>query len=231
MSEIMQPKELGALTVANPQEFVATVTNIADALKGVIEKQKLYANIQGKKFVTCEGWTTLASLCGFIPSISAVEVVQEGNVIEAKAEAILTKKGVTVAKAIAFCRSDEDKFGGKRMQEKYEVASMAQTRAVSKVCRIALSWIMTMAGYEPTPAEEVKMEQVEEEKKEVKSEESATESQMKAIFAILNRMSIKDDNERLTLASKILNKEIKSFKELTKNEASKLIDALQKEPF
>ena len=38
----------------------------------------------------------------------------------------------------------------------FQIASMAQTRAVSKAFRLALSWVMTLAGYEPTPAEEMK---------------------------------------------------------------------------
>ncbi|MBK8185727.1 MAG: hypothetical protein IPK63_23660 [Candidatus Competibacteraceae bacterium] len=32
---------------------------------------------------------------------------------------------------------------------------MAQTRATGKACRLAFSWIMSLAGYEPTPAEEM----------------------------------------------------------------------------
>jgi hypothetical protein len=32
---------------------------------------------------------------------------------------------------------------------------MAQTRATGKACRLAFSWIMSLAGYEPTPAEEI----------------------------------------------------------------------------
>ena len=32
---------------------------------------------------------------------------------------------------------------------------MAQTRATGKACRLAFSWIMALAGYEPTPAEEM----------------------------------------------------------------------------
>ena len=33
--------------------------------------------------------------------------------------------------------------------------SMAQTRALGKAYRMALGWIMKMAGYEATPAEEM----------------------------------------------------------------------------
>jgi hypothetical protein len=32
---------------------------------------------------------------------------------------------------------------------------MAQTRAAGKVLRLLLGWVMTLAGYEPTPAEEM----------------------------------------------------------------------------
>ena len=37
----------------------------------------------------------------------------------------------------------------------YQLASMAQTRANSKVLRNVLSWVVVLAGYKPTPAEEM----------------------------------------------------------------------------
>jgi hypothetical protein len=37
----------------------------------------------------------------------------------------------------------------------FQMASMAQTRAAAKVLRNVLSWVVVMAGYRPTPAEEL----------------------------------------------------------------------------
>jgi hypothetical protein len=59
-----------------------------------------------------------------------------------------------------------NKPGGKRPQRRkvaageesvplYQLASMAQTRANAKVLRNVLSWVAVLAGYKPTPAEEM----------------------------------------------------------------------------
>lgn len=40
-------------------------------------------------------------------------------------------------------------------KDRPSVYSMAQTRALGKAYRMALSWIVKMADYEPTPAEEM----------------------------------------------------------------------------
>lgn len=158
MSEIVVKEEREALSFVDPELYLDRASRVADVLSQIIEKRKLYATLGGRKYVTCEGWTTLAALAGLVPKVEEVVVEKDGDVWEARAVAVLTKSGqsnLVVARAVAYCRSDERKFQGRSMQEKHEVASMAQTRAVSKVCRLVLSWIMTLAGYEPTPAEEV----------------------------------------------------------------------------
>lgn len=44
---------------------------------------------------------------------------------------------------------------GERATPLFQLLSMAQTRACAKVCRNKLSWVVTLAGYKPTPAEEI----------------------------------------------------------------------------
>ena len=57
------------------------------------------------------------------------------------------------------CGSDDelDRYGKPvwSTRPRYARRSMAQTRATGKACRLAFSWIMALAGYEPTPAEEM----------------------------------------------------------------------------
>lgn len=60
--------------------------------------------------------------------------------------------GHKVSQAEAFCSNLEE---SKEKNDEYAIMSMAQTRATGKVFRIAFSWIMKMAGYEATPAEEM----------------------------------------------------------------------------
>lgn len=60
--------------------------------------------------------------------------------------------GQKVSQAEAFCSNLEE---SKMKNDEYAINSMAQTRATGKAFRIAFSWIMAMAGYEATPAEEM----------------------------------------------------------------------------
>ena len=54
-----------------------------------------------------------------------------------------------LATAEAYCTRDD-------FPKKYfSMASMAQTRALGKAYRMALSWIMKMAGFEATYAEDM----------------------------------------------------------------------------
>ena len=51
-------------------------------------------------------------------------------------------------------RTDKDEPTWKGRPD-YARRSMAATRATSKVCRLAFSWVMVLAGFQPTPAEEI----------------------------------------------------------------------------
>jgi hypothetical protein len=51
-----------------------------------------------------------------------------------------------------LCSSTESNWANK---PEFQLMSMAQTRAAGKVLRLLLGWIVTLAGYEPTPAEEM----------------------------------------------------------------------------
>lgn len=49
----------------------------------------------------------------------------------------------------------ERRLVGEERVPLFQMASMAQTRAAAKVLRNVLSWVVVMAGYRPTPAEEL----------------------------------------------------------------------------
>ena len=66
---------LGTLRADTPAEMVASATRIATPLAEVIETQKLYTMIGGKKHVRVEGWTTVAMMCG----ATAYEVSNVGS--------------------------------------------------------------------------------------------------------------------------------------------------------
>jgi hypothetical protein len=74
---------------------------------------------------------------------------------------------------------------------------MAQTRATGKACRLAFSWIMSLAGYEVTPAEEMTPIVETEKEKEPEREKSAriNEPQHRKLEATINEYGL--DRERV----------------------------------
>ena len=82
-----------------------------------------------------------------------VENLSEGTNYKYRAEVSLRDKdGNKVGYGVAICTNRE---AGKTGFDEYAVASMAQTRAVGKAFRMKLGWLLKIAGYEATPAEEM----------------------------------------------------------------------------
>lgn len=174
--EIKKVEPATELAETSPKQIIAKATEMAKELKKIVEDCKLYVELEGKKYVLCEGWTTLATFAGCTVGIEKVdeviereketviikrwnkkekkEVIKKVEIIPytVKATAFLMKNGQIISKAEAECSNREKNWADK---ERFAIKSMAQTRAVSKVCRIALSWIVRLAGYEATPAEEI----------------------------------------------------------------------------
>lgn len=80
--------------------------------------------------------------------IREVEVEEIKYVAEAR---LRTINNVELSRAQAICSNLET---GKVDKPEYVIASMAQTRSTGKVFRLAFSWIVKMAGFEPLAAEE-----------------------------------------------------------------------------
>lgn len=141
--------ELGTLAASSPKALVAGASEMATELAQVIRSQNLYKNIQGKAHVMVEGWTTLAVMLGV--TAREVSTIEENGVYIATVELVRMSDGAVISRASAEC-GDESPWN---KRAKYARRSMAQTRATGKACRLAFSWIMKLAGYEATPAEEM----------------------------------------------------------------------------
>lgn len=145
----------------DPMEQLNEARQRAQVLVEVVKEQGLAKSFGGgKPHVFVEGWQFLASQFGLIPDIEWTKELDDGW--EARAALRRLSDGVVIAHAEAECRHSETKHkkDGSKVQPwknrpPYAVRSMAQTRAVSKVCRIALSSVMVMAGFNATPAEEM----------------------------------------------------------------------------
>jgi len=138
----------------DPEAIIARASNIARPLAKAISDQHLYAPISGKKYPVLEAWTLLGMLMPITisPHVTRTWRVEgETGGWGAHAEA-RTLDGAVVSAADAYCMRDEDKWRGK---PDHQVASMASTRACSRTMRLPLSFVMSLTGYEVTPAEEM----------------------------------------------------------------------------
>lgn len=133
----------------NPAEVVQRATEVADALAAIIERKSLFTMIGGRRHVQVEGWTLLGSLLGVFPVTVWTRALEDGW--ESRVEA-RTLNGQIVGAAEAECRRTERTW---RTRDSYALRSMAQTRATSKALRLPLGFVMQLAGYEATPAEEM----------------------------------------------------------------------------
>lgn len=133
----------------DPVEIIRRASETADALAAVLRDRKLTTNIGGKDHVRVEGWTLLGTMLGVFPVVEWTRAVDDGW--EARVEA-RTLAGQVVGAAEAECLRTERLWKGR---DDYALRSMAQTRAVSKALRGPLGFVVTLAGYEATPAEEM----------------------------------------------------------------------------
>jgi hypothetical protein len=143
-------------------------TDAANVCRTLVEKTAV--EIQGRRYVKVEGWTSIAVANGCIASIRSVDKVPGG--IRAIAELRRISDGIVLSEADGFVGEDEPTwYGGvvKRVKSNreyehvlprradYAIRAMAQTRAISRVCRTAFSHVVVMmeAGLSTVPYEEV----------------------------------------------------------------------------
>mgnify|MGYP001229733810 CR=1 FL=1 len=141
---------LGSVHMADYGAVIAHGTKVADLLRQLINDRKLSSNIGGREYVTVEGWNALGAMLGVTPREVGVREV-DGD-YEAEVELIRLSDGAVIGRATAIVGSDEKTWSSR---PRYARRSMAVTRATGKAFRLALSWIVKLAGFEVTPAEEM----------------------------------------------------------------------------
>lgn len=137
------------INLSSPSDIMDFATN----LKELIVQNGLFTNIKGKNYVNVEGWQIAGAFTGVFPIVEKVENLSDGLKFKYRAEVTLRDKDNNiVGSGMAICTNRE---AGKSGFDEYAVASMAQTRAVGKAFRMKLGWLLKIAGYETTPAEEM----------------------------------------------------------------------------
>ena len=139
-------------TKAELTDVVQRASDMASILKDVIDKNGLAMQIRGGQHIQVEAWQTVGRFCGYVGRTHlATEYTGDG--VMGTAEIVEQSTGHIVSTASAICGAKGD---GHWVNSPYNhQASMAQTRALGKAFRNVLSWIVVLAGYQPTPAEEM----------------------------------------------------------------------------
>lgn len=156
--EIIEHPASAPLTLfgtTDPAAVIERASAIATALASIINERELFTRIGQKKHVQVEGWTLLGSMVGVFAEVEWSRPIDDGW--EARAVA-RTLAGNVVGAAEAMCTAREGRW---KAADPYAIRSMSQTRAVSKALRLPLGFIMHLAGYSATPAEELADEQPE----------------------------------------------------------------------
>lgn len=170
-----------------PREMVQHASELATVLKDVVTKQKLSVRIGPNEYVKAEGWSTMGCMLGILPREKSVVEHADGS-FEAVVELYSLKTGAVVGQGSALCGIDEKRWGN---ADRFARRSMAITRATGKAYRLGFSWVMTLAGYQPTPAEEMPDEEREAPRpKRAASIYTGSSEQQKIIQDILAKQKV-----------------------------------------
>jgi len=155
---------------SSPALIVERVSEMADALAGFIRKHHMARRLETdaaarrreerglpapKEYVFVEGWAFAGQMLGIAPLTREVREVRNpaGHLVGFEAVVELVRAdGTVIGAAIGECSWDEERWQGR---DAYALKSMAQTRAMGSAFRRSLGFIMTAAGFEATPAEEM----------------------------------------------------------------------------
>lgn len=144
-----------------PKDTVNFATKAANQLKAIVDQTKSKVTLNGQEHLKFEAWQTVAKFFGSTVSIEWTKPVYSSDekdvskqVIfgyEAKAN-VIDKDGRIISSAESGCFKDEPNWAKKPV---FQIRSMAQTRACAKALRQVYSWVVVLAKFNPTPAEEM----------------------------------------------------------------------------
>lgn len=137
-----------------PEIVLQEAQRAATALQRVVANKRKPVIFKGEQYLEFEDWQTVGKFYGLCARTLEAEPVEIFGVkgAKAKAEVIDLRTGQVVGGAEAYCMRDEENWKEKPW---FQLASMAQTRAGAKALRNVLAWVVVLAGYRPTPAEEL----------------------------------------------------------------------------
>lgn len=138
-----------------PKEVMQYAQAAAREIVDVARSGKLLANVGGREYPLTECMTLIGRMTGHTVRVEWSRKVPKeweiGDGWEARA-LVIDQSGREVAAAESMCLRSERAWS---KRDEFAVRSMAQTRASGKALRLALGYIVTLAGWEALPAEEI----------------------------------------------------------------------------
>ncbi len=162
----------------SPDIVLQNAMTAAKALADVISKKKKPVIMNGEQYLEYEDWQLCGQFYRYTVKTGDAVPVEIDGVKGAKAHADLIdlQTGQIMGGAEAYCMRDEEHWNTRPKYEWedpgegkpaikvkvadevvpwFQLASQAQTRAGAKAFRNRLAWVVVLAGYRPTPAEEL----------------------------------------------------------------------------
>lgn len=147
--------ELVVREAPTPEALLLAAKSAAEALERVImSNDRPPVMFNGRRHLEYPHWQTIGKFYHASVRTLDAEVVDIGGVKGFKAKALVLDEntGLVIGGAEAYCMQDERNWAGKPL---FQLASMAQTRAGSKALSNKYRYVAIVAGYEPTPSEEM----------------------------------------------------------------------------
>ncbi len=139
-----------------PKEVMRYAQDAAREIVDIARSKNFIANVGGREYPMTECMTLIGNMTGHTVKIEWCRMVPAewgiGDGWEARAVVIDKRTGIEVAAAESMCLRSEKSW---KSRDEFAVRSMAQTRASGKALRLALGYVVTLAGWEALPAEEI----------------------------------------------------------------------------
>ena len=167
---VVDQQPLADYEILNPEipmgAKVQVATSVANTLAPVVRDQGLVVkglNRSNKEaeYVMVEGWEVLGTFLGIVPVTTTIAEIKNDKrrIVGYRARAtlyqnpIIENDEIVGGRVIARAEAQANRDGFQK--DLFAIESMAQTRALGKAYRMGLGWVMKMAGFEGTFAEDM----------------------------------------------------------------------------
>ena len=229
----MENNKLAIKTVFNPDRDTAKAKRAADKLIDIVKKNEWSIKVGNGEHLMYEAWQTVGKYFNVTVATKDAEPIEIGGISGFKAigYVIDNRTGMEVGHAEAYCMRDEENWSTRPKFEwqnnkkvkvgdvpvpTFQLASMAQTRAGSKALRQMFGFVVALAGYSPTPAEEMTGEESNE------HEQLISEKQVDFINKLLIEKGYPEKSIKVKYGVDV--------NQLTRKQASAIIESLMALP-